>query len=152
MTVQAVYKHTNLIARDWRRLSRFYQEVLGCIPVPPERDLSGKWLEDATGLPGTSIQGVHLRLPGLGDEGPTLEIFQYRPEARAVETAVNTPGLAHLAFAVDDVQAARDEVVASGGGVLGEIVTAEIPGAGRIHFTYVTDPEGNILELQRFSP
>ena len=41
MTITARYVHTNLIARDWRVLARFYQEVLGCVPVPPERDLSG---------------------------------------------------------------------------------------------------------------
>jgi len=35
------YTHTNLIAKDWKRLLAFYQEVFGCIPVLPERDLSG---------------------------------------------------------------------------------------------------------------
>ena len=30
----AKYGHTNLIAKDWRELARFYQEQFGCIPVP----------------------------------------------------------------------------------------------------------------------
>jgi hypothetical protein len=34
---------------------------------------------------------------------------------------------------------------------VGEIVSVEIPGAGRITFVYVTDPEGNIVELQHWS-
>jgi hypothetical protein len=34
--------------------------------------------------------------------------------------------------------------------MVGEIVTREIPGAGRITFAYVRDPEGNIVELQRW--
>ncbi len=30
------------------------------------------------------------------------------------------------------------------------IVSHEVPGAGLLTFTYATDPEGNILELQRW--
>lgn len=151
MTVRAAFKHTNLIARDWKRLAGFYEKVFGCVPVPPERDLSGKWLETATGVPDPRIRGIHLRLPGLGDMGPTLEIFQYTPQERQMKASVNRPGFAHIAFAVDDVPGARDEVVAEGGGTIGDPVTVEISGAGRITFVYVTDPEGNIIELQRFS-
>jgi len=29
------YTHTNLVARDWRRLADFYIKVFGCTPVPP---------------------------------------------------------------------------------------------------------------------
>lgn len=77
MIADAKYVHTNLIARDWRALSRFYQEVFGCTPVLPERNLSGPDLEAGTGVPGAHLQGMHLRLPGHGAAGPTLEIFQY---------------------------------------------------------------------------
>jgi hypothetical protein len=41
MPLDARYGHTNLIAREWRGLARFYEEVFGCAPVPPERDYSG---------------------------------------------------------------------------------------------------------------
>lgn len=151
MAVDARFAHTNLIAQDWRRLAQFYERVLRCTPVPPERDLAGQWLEDATGVPGAQIRGVHLRLPGYGDSGPTLEIFQYNRQEERLETAINRPGFAHIAFAVDDVEAARDAVIAAGGGTIGKVVSLEIPGAGRITFAYVTDPEGNIIELQRWS-
>jgi catechol 2,3-dioxygenase-like lactoylglutathione lyase family enzyme len=57
----------------------------------------------------------------------------------------------HIAFAVDDVVAARDAVLAAGGHALGDLVDGDVVGAGRITFVYVTDPEGNIIELQRWS-
>jgi glyoxylase I family protein len=151
MTIHAKFVHTNLIAKDWRRLVDFYQRVLGCTPVPPERNLSGRWLEDATEVAGAEIRGMHLRLPGYGDQGPTLEIFQYNHQQERQETAVNRPGFAHIAFVVDDVQTARDAVIAEGGKSLGEVVSVDIPGAGMVTFVYVTDPEGNIIELQRWS-
>ena len=49
MVISAKYVHTNLIARDWRALSSFYQQVFGCIPVPPERDYQGEKLAAGTG-------------------------------------------------------------------------------------------------------
>ena len=150
MSIQAKFVHTNLIAQDWNKLATFYELVLGCMPVPPERDLTGQWLDDATRVPNARIHGVHLRLPGYGDAGPTLEIFQYDQEEERQSIAINRPGFAHIAFAVDDVQAAQDAVVAAGGSVLGERVTVDIPSAGRITFVYATDPEGNIIELQHW--
>jgi predicted enzyme related to lactoylglutathione lyase len=151
VTISARYEHTNLVAKDWKRLAAFYEGVFGCVPIPPERDLSGQWIEAVTGVPGARIQGVHLRLPGYGNGGPTLEIFHYNRHADASQPAVDRPGYAHIAFAVDDVAAARNAVLAAGGGVVGDVVSMEIPGKGGITFAYVTDPEGNVIELQRWS-
>jgi len=143
------YVHTNIVAKDWKKLSRFYQEVFGCIPVPPERDLSGQWLEKATGIKDAKIKGVHLRLPGYGENGPTIEIFQYNDQLESLEMFPNRPGLGHLAFAVEDVKAVKEAVLEAGGGMVGEVVNVEIPGAGCIEFAYLKDPEGNIIEVQR---
>ncbi len=144
------YVHTNLVARDWRKLAHFYETVFDCVPAPPERDLAGRWLEEGVGVPGAHIRGMHLRLPGYGAQGPTLEIFQYEPEAPGIAPVVNRPGLAHLAFAVDDVPAMREAVRAAGGGELGKIVSLEVAGAGTVTIAYLTDPEGNIVEVQKW--
>ena len=149
--IKAKYKHTNIVAQEWRKLAEFYQRIFGCVPVLPERASTGEWVERCTGVPGAEVSGIHLRLPGYGDDGPTLEIFQYNRAQKRAETAINRPGLAHLAFEVDDVEAARDAVIAAGGARVGDLVTAEIPGAGRITFVYLTDPEGNIIELQNWA-
>lgn len=146
----ARYVHTNLVAQDWQRLSAFYQTVFGCTPVPPERNLKGEWLERATGLAGAHLEGIHLRLPGWGDDGPTLEIFQYGQLAAPGDRSPNRPGFTHLAFRVEDVEAAAGAVLEAGGGQLGEIVTLPVEGAGTVSFVYMTDPEGNIIELQRW--
>lgn len=144
------YAHTNLIAKNWRRLSVFYQEVFGCVPVPPERDLSGEWVDKATGISGAHIFGMHLRLPGYGDDGPTLEIFQYRSMPEHPPVKPNTPGFTHIAFAVDDIPAAAQAVFAHGGSAVGELTVREVPGGGLLTFQYVADPEGNIIEIQNW--
>jgi len=144
----ARYVHTNLIARDWRALAQFYQSVLGCVFVPPERHFSGADLEAGTGVRGSNIDGVHLRMPGNGDKGPTLEIFTYSRLADGPSPAVNRPGFGHIAFAVDSVADARAEVLGTGGKAVGEIVTLTTAVGRQVTWCYVTDPEGNILELQ----
>ena len=149
--MRAKYTHTNIVAADWRKLAEFYQQVFGCEPVPPERAAVGQWVERCTGVPGAEVCGVHLRFPGYGDDGPTLEIFQYNKAKKRIDTAINHPGFAHLAFEVDDVEAARDEVIAAGGKCVGELVTVEISDAGTITLIYMTDPEGNIIELQKWA-
>jgi predicted enzyme related to lactoylglutathione lyase/predicted kinase len=145
------YAHTNLIAKDWRRLASFYREVFGCVPVPPERDLSGEWIDKATGITGAHIFGMHLRLPGFGGDGPTLEIFQYgsMPEHPSVQP--NTPGFTHIAFAVDEVPSIAQAVFAHGGSAVGELTVREVPGVGLLTFQYVADPEGNIIEVQNWN-
>ena len=144
------YSHTNLIANDWRSLARFYEEVFACVPVPPERDFRGRDLEAGTGVAGARLRGVHLRLPGHGDGGPTLEIFQYEPQLPTIEAVVNRPGFAHIAFEVDDVTLFRDLILSRGGRAVGEVVTLPV-GERKVTWCYVTDPEGNIVELQSWS-
>lgn len=151
MIAGAKYGHTNLIANDWRSLARFYQDLFGCVPVPPERDFKGADLERGTGIRGAELRGAHLRLPGHGPDGPTLEIFNYNVLKEKLEPAVNRPGFGHIAFMVDDVPSARETVVAAGGGRLGEIVTLTTAGGAKVTWVYVTDPEGNVIELQSWS-
>ena len=151
MGLPAKYVHTNLIAEDWRALASFYQQLFGCTPVPPERDFQGEQLEAGTGLPEAHLRGVHLRLPGYGEHGPTLEIFNYNPLASRLPSAVNRPGFGHIAFSVEDVTAAQKAVLGAGGRAVGEIVTLQVATGARVTWCYVTDPEGNIIELQSWS-
>jgi predicted enzyme related to lactoylglutathione lyase len=146
----AKYVHTNLIARDWRALAAFYRSVFGCVDVPPERDFGAREVESGTGVPGAALRGMHLRLPGCGVDGPTLEIFSYSQLADGLTAVANRPGFAHIAFAVSSVTDARAEVLAAGGRAIGDVVTLTTA-RGRVTWCYVTDPEGNIVELQAWT-
>jgi predicted enzyme related to lactoylglutathione lyase len=151
MPIQAKYVHTNLIARDWKKLVRFYIEVFGCAPKGPERDLSGAWLDETTSLPNAHLTGIHLRLPGYGDDGPTLEIFSYDELVECDRPAANRCGFAHIAFGVEDVDVALQAVIAAGGGLVGKVATTDVQGVGKLRVVYARDPEGNIIELQKWS-
>jgi predicted enzyme related to lactoylglutathione lyase len=151
MIAGARYVHTNLIAREWRTLAAFYESVFGCVPVPPERDYSGPAFDAGTGVKGARLTGMHLRMPGAGAGGPTLEIFTYSTLVDAPPPAVNQPGFSHICFAVDSVEEARAEFLANGGSTVGEVVTLTTSAGSKVTWCYVADPEGNIVELQRWT-
>lgn len=92
--------------------------------MPPELDLRGPELPAATGVPDAALRGIHLRLPGSGAQGPTLEIFQYNASLDHLPTAANRPGFGHIAFVVPDVRTARSTVLFEGGGSATRSLTA----------------------------
>lgn len=150
MISNAKYVHTNIISENWIRLAGFYETVFGCSRVLPERDMSGGWIEDGTGVPGARVKGIHLRLPGHGENGPTLEIFEYNYASTGMIKKINEAGIVHIAFHVDDVEQALADVISNGGSRLAKTVTKDISDVGLLTFVYARDPDGNIIELQNW--
>ena len=150
MKATVKYVHTNLVATNWRELAEFYIKVFGCKRRPPERKLKGDWLDSLTAIRYARIEGIHLSLPGYGERGPTLEIFQYSRMKGARSPSVSRPGFGHIAFAVTDVKSALARVKRHGGSAVGSLISTTIEGVGRIEVVYARDPEGNVVELQKW--
>ena len=145
------FVHVNIVSKDRKKLADFYIQTFQCKPLWPERDLKGKWLDKATNLKNAEISGIHLRLPGFEEGSPTLEIFQYNENGVPHQKKINTEGLCHLAFRVDNVSEVLNKVISNGGKQIGEITTKEIKDVGTITFAYLSDPEGNIIEIQKWA-
>jgi len=141
------YAHTNIIAKDWRKLSDFYQKALGCIPVLPEREFNEAWFGLVTGIPGAAVEGIHLMLPGYEGHVPTLEIFTYNIPGNLTPLRINDCGFAHIAFMVEDIETVLGAILMEGGTIVGESVKSENKYAGKFRMVYAKDPEGNIVEL-----
>ncbi|MEL6698856.1 MAG: VOC family protein [Bacteroidota bacterium] len=144
------YAHTNIISNDWKKLSDFYVKVFDCQVVPSIRNQSGDWLSRGTGVENAALEGVHLLLPGHGENGPTLEIYQYGEMEPQDPISPNQRGFGHLAFEVDDVEKILYEIEAKGGTKQGKITSRWVEGVGEITFVYARDPEGNLIELQNW--
>jgi len=144
------YVHTNIIAKDWKRLARFYIDVFECKPTYPERNLSGEWLEKMTAIDSVRIRGIHLSLPGY-ENGPTLEIFEYEPDnLTGCKPVINRQGLGHLAFHVDSVEEVLKLLLTNDGEKLGEVVINDYGDIGILTAVYARDPEGNVIEIQNW--
>ncbi len=130
------FAHTNIAAKNWKLLSEFYINVFDCKVKPPERKLSGSWLDHATGLQNAILEGVHLLLPGHGGNGPTLEIFSYQDMHDCEPIMVNYVGLTHIAFEVHDVDQTLDKAIKNGGQLLGKVTEKTIDGVGERFFIF----------------
>ena len=142
------YAHTNIAARNWRTLADFYIRVFDCSLKPPQRNLSGDWLDRATGLKNAVLEGVHLTLPGYSENAPTLEIFTYTDMLTRELLMANHTGFTHIAFEVEDVDATYEKALSLGAKELGQPIEKVIENVGVLKFVYLRDPEGNIIEIQ----
>lgn len=149
--MNARFKHVNIIAGDWDALARFYEQVFGCVRIPPESRISDPWLARGTGVPGARLRGLKLTLPGCDRGGPLLEIFQFSRSEEKLPARANRRGFGHLAFEVEDVAGALKEIVAHGGSALGD-VTVHKDDKGTFTFVFAADPEENALELTNWMP
>lgn len=145
------YVHTNIIAKDSPKLISFYKEALNCKSIGETRDIKGDWLDKMTGVKNAHIVGEHLCMPGYDEDHPTLEIFSYDEMVDGEKRIINQCGFAHLAFEVDNVEETLKKVLEAGGGQYGELVKTEYADGRKATFVYVTDVEGNILELQSWA-
>jgi catechol 2,3-dioxygenase-like lactoylglutathione lyase family enzyme len=138
--------HVSVTARDASALSEFYREVFGYVVRRSPKVLSGEKVSRGNGLPNSNIYAIWLELPD--DQGPFLEIMEFKETVERQPSAINETGYAHLAFEVLNLQDSIDRVLRLGGWLQGEVTnfgTQEEP-----HLViYVRDPEGNVLELEQ---
>ena len=144
------FSHVNIISKNWKALADFYINVFDCEPKPPERDLSGDWLDKLTDLQESKIKGIHLILPGYDSYGPTLEIFEYNQNVKNDDKLINMEGFGHIAFAVENVKEKLNLLLNNGGSTVGSLIDTKIEGVGKISLVYAKDPEGNIIEIQKW--
>ena len=136
------YLHVCINAKDWNKLSQFYQNVFGCVPLEPRRNHFGERIEKMWGgLDGLRIVGEHVGVPGYaeGFDGPTLEIFTNNMPEKG---SITDYGLTHICFEVENEGEVVDRILENGGSL---ISTYDDPRNVRTVFT--RDPEGNVVEI-----
>ena len=130
------FVQVKLATSDPEALSSFYVSALGCEVVMPLSSLG----EDAgagAGVRGSEVQILVLGLPGV-DSGPNLEMI----------SGTDLPsGGGILTFYVDDVEDAAERVVAHGGSFKGEVTDFTAPAGRRFRYVFMSDPEGNVIDL-----
>jgi len=139
--------HVGLCVADLERSLRFYRDGLGL------REVSALELAGEPAATLLELPGVVLRARYLERDGAVLELLSY-PSPGAVGgagvRAMNAPGLSHLSFQVDDLDAAAARLVALGGRLLAH-TRIENPRL-RARAVFLTDPDGTRIELVETPP
>ena len=117
--------HVAISTTQFERLRAFYVETLGLTVVG--------------GFPDQEI--VFLDAGGV-----TLEIVGERAPGQPSPAGFERRGWQHLAWEVEDVDAAYADLIARG--VAGHSPPVDFPpDAPRLRIAFLTDPDGNLLEL-----
>lgn len=131
-----IFSHLGQSVRDIERSRDFYVEVLGFTEVM-DMDVSGAQTATLMRMP----EPLVMRAMYLRRDDFVLELLSFaEPEPfEPRERSFREPGLTHLSFGVDDLDATCALVEQYGGTVLEE---SRLPMA-----VFVADPEGQVLEL-----
>ncbi len=134
-------EHVGIVVEDLRAATEFFIE-LGLVvqlTVPVE----GRWVDRIVGLEGVRADVAILQTP---DSHGRLELTKFHSPVSGVDTrpaAANVPGIRHVAFAVEDIDAVVAGLRARGSALVGELERYE----DSYRLCYVRGPEGIIVEL-----
>jgi catechol 2,3-dioxygenase-like lactoylglutathione lyase family enzyme len=140
MTVERM-EHVGIVVDDLAAAVAFFVD-LG-LELDGEMSVEGDTVDRITGLTGVRSDLAFLHTP---DGHGKLEVVQYRSPQREHDPRPpqsNTPGLNHLLFAVDDVDATIARLETHGAELVGEV--ADYGTSYRL--AYIRGPGGMIIEL-----
>jgi catechol 2,3-dioxygenase-like lactoylglutathione lyase family enzyme len=140
MTIQRM-DHVGIVVDDLVSATAFFVE-LG-LKLQGEGPVEGGWVDRVVGLEGVRAEIVMMEtLDGHG----RLELTKFHvPSSRGGDrhAPANTPGIRHVTFAVDDIDAVVAGLRARGAELVGEVERYE----DSYRLCYVRGPEGIIVEL-----
>jgi catechol 2,3-dioxygenase-like lactoylglutathione lyase family enzyme len=133
--------HVGIVFDDLAAATAFFVE-LG-LELQGEGSVEGGWVDRVVGLEGVRVEYAMMETP---DGHGRIELIKFHaPSGRGGDrqAPANAPGIRHIAFIVDDI----DAVVASLRARAAELV-GEVERYGDIfRLCYVRGPEGIIVEL-----
>ena len=140
MTVQRL-EHIGVVVDDLAAATAFFV-ALG-LEVEGETSVEGRLVDRINGLEGVRADVVILR---TADNSSKLELAKYRSPAYVGDDGPpppNAPGIRHILFVVDDIEASLAGLRAHGAELVGELVNYE----NSYWLCYVRGPAGIIVEL-----
>jgi catechol 2,3-dioxygenase-like lactoylglutathione lyase family enzyme len=140
MTIQRM-EHVGVVVDDLAAATRFFVE-LG-LELQAEAPVEGRWVDRIVGLEGVRADIAMMRAPD-GDVGLELVKFHSPPsQGGDPHEPANAPGIRHISFAVEDIDAVVAGLRSRGAELVGELERYE----DRYRLCYVRGPEGIIIEL-----
>ena len=140
MTVQRL-EHIGIVVDDLSAATAFFV-ALG-LEVEGEASVEGRLVDRINGLEGVRADVVILR---TRDAGSKLELAKYRSPSYGGHDGPappNAPGIRHILFVVDDIEASLAALQAHGAELVGDLVDYE----NSYKLCYLRGPAGIIVEL-----
>ncbi len=133
--------HVGIVVEDLAAATAFFVE-LG-LELQGAGPVEGAWVDRVVGLEGVRAEIAMLETPD-GHGRVELARFRAPPSPGGDRQApANAPGIRHLTFAVDDIDAVLARLLARGAELVGEVERYR----DIYRLCYVRGPEGIIVEL-----
>jgi catechol 2,3-dioxygenase-like lactoylglutathione lyase family enzyme len=134
-------EHVGIVVDDLAAATAFFAE-LG-LELQGEASVDGGWVDRVVGLEGVRAEIAMMETP---DGHGRVELAKFHapsgPDGDR-QAPANTPGIRHLSFSVDDIDAAVAGLRAHGAELVGEVERYR----DIYRLCYVRGPEGIIVEL-----
>jgi catechol 2,3-dioxygenase-like lactoylglutathione lyase family enzyme len=133
--------HVGIVVDDLASATAFFVE-LG-LELQGESTVEGGWVDRVVGLEGVRAEIAMVDTP---DGHGRLELTKFQaPSGRGGErhAPANTPGIRHVTFEVDDIDAVVAGARARGAELVGDVERYE----DSYRLCYIRGPEGIIVEL-----
>jgi catechol 2,3-dioxygenase-like lactoylglutathione lyase family enzyme len=140
MTIQRM-DHVGIVVDDLAAATEFFVE-LG-LDLRGEGIVDGGWVDRVVGLEGVRVAYAMMQTP---DGNGGLELIKFHSpsyQGHNRHAPANTPGIRHLAFAVEDIDGVVARLRARGAELVGELERYE----DIYRLCYIRGPEGIIIEL-----
>ncbi len=140
MTIQRM-DHVGIVVDDLVAATEFFVE-LG-LELRGEGSVEGRWVDGVVGLEGVQVDFAFMQTP---DGHGRLELIKFHSPSTQGDNRhapANTPGIRHVAFAVEDIDAVVAGLRARGAELVGELERYQ----DSYRLCYVRGPEGIIVEL-----
>jgi catechol 2,3-dioxygenase-like lactoylglutathione lyase family enzyme len=140
VTIQRL-DHVGIVVHDLAAATRFFVQ-LG-LELRGEASLEGRVVDRIVGLEGVRTDVAFMRTP---DGDGRLELIKFHSPSDQGDdrhAQANTPGIRHVAFVVEDIDAVVAGLRARGTELVGELERYE----DSYKLCYVRGPEGIIVEL-----
>jgi len=136
-------EHVGIVVDDLAAATEFFVE-LGLV-LQGEGPVEGRWVDRVVGLEGVRADIAMMQTP---DGNGRLELTKFHSPSHQGEgdnrhAPANTPGIRHVAFAVEDIDAVVASLRDRGAELIGELERYE----DSYRLCYVRGPEGIIIEL-----
>ena len=140
MAIQRL-EHVGIVVDDLAAAIEFFVQ-LG-LELQGKGSVEGRWVDRVVGLEGVHADIAMMETP---DGHGRLELTKFHtpsPQGGDRHAPANTPGIRHVAFAVEDIDAVVTRLKAQGTELVGELEQYE----ESYRLCYVRGPEGIIVEL-----
>jgi catechol 2,3-dioxygenase-like lactoylglutathione lyase family enzyme len=134
-------EHVGIVVDDLAAATEFFAE-LGLV-LQGEWPVEGRWVDRIVGLEGVRADAAMMQTP---DGNGRLELVKFHSPSNQGDNGhapANTPGIRHVAFAVEDIDAVVAGLRAHGAELVGELERYK----DSYRLCYVRGPEGIIIEL-----